>query len=163
MVFAELAGRIALRLERGGDGAGFRRQTRGRARLADRGHAGADGQFAGDEIRATRRAARFGVIVGEQHAVLGHLVEVGRRAGHHAAAVSADIPHTNVIAHDEQDVGFFIRGVCGNGGAHQRRRGREHGQTLDEQITFHRRIYFLFGCCLEPRDNKNTEALEDAK
>ena len=107
MVLAELAGGVALRFERGGDGAGFRRDADLGARLADRGHAGADGQFAGDEVRATRRATRLGVVVGEQHAFLGQLVEVRRPAGHHAAVVGADVPHADVIAHDEEDVGFL--------------------------------------------------------
>ena len=44
VVLAELAGGVALRLERGGDGAGFGGQAGLGARLADGGHAGADGQ-----------------------------------------------------------------------------------------------------------------------
>ncbi len=83
-----------------------RGQPVGRARLADRGHAGADRQLAGDEVRATRRAARLGVVVGEQHAFLGELVEVRRPPGHHAAVVSADVPDADVVAHDDDDVGL---------------------------------------------------------
>ena len=79
------------------------------ARLADRGHAGADGQFAGDEVRPARRATRLGVIVGEHHAFLGHLVEVRRPPGHHAAMVGADVPHADVVAHDEEDVRLLAR------------------------------------------------------
>ena len=107
VVLAELAGGVALRFERGGDGAGLGRHAGLGARLADRGHAGADGQFARDEVRATRRATRLGVVVGEQHAFLGQLVEVRRPPGHHAAMVGADVPHADVIAHDEEDVGFL--------------------------------------------------------
>ncbi len=113
VVLAELAGGVALRLERGGDGAGFRGQTGGRARLADGGHAGADGQLAGDEVGAPRRATRFRVVVGEEHAFLGELVEVRRLAGHHAAMVGADVPHADVIPHDEDDVGFLVGCVGG--------------------------------------------------
>ena len=124
MVLAELPGGVALRFERGGDRAGFRRDADLGTRLADRGHAGADGQFAHDEVRATRRAARLGVVVGEQHSLLGHLVEVRRSPGHHAAMVGADVPHADVIAHDEQDVWFFVLCLCrNNGGAQQRSRG----------------------------------------
>ena len=112
VVLAELAGGVALRFERGGNGAGLRRKAGLGARLADRGHAGADGQFAGDEVGATRRATRLGVVVGEQHAFLGQLVEGGRPAGHHAAMVGADVPHADVIAHDEEDVGFLALCVC---------------------------------------------------
>ena len=109
MVLAELAGGVALRFERGGNGAGFRRDADLGPRLADRGHAGADGQLAHDEVGATRRATRFRVVVGEEHAFLGHLIEGGRSAGHHAAMVGADVPHADVIAHDEEDVGFLVR------------------------------------------------------
>ena len=35
-------------------------------------------KFAHDEVRATCRAACLGVVVGEQHALLGHLVEIRR-------------------------------------------------------------------------------------
>ena len=108
MVLAELAGRIALRFQHGGDRDGFRRDADRRAGLADRGHAGADGQFTHDEVRATRRAARLGVIVGEQHAFLGQLVEVRRLAGHHVMAIGADVRYPDVIAHDDQNVGFLI-------------------------------------------------------
>ena len=48
--------------------------------LADGGQAGADRQLAGDEVRAARRAARLGVVVGEEHALGGEPVEVRRLA-----------------------------------------------------------------------------------
>ena len=87
-----------------GDRHRLRRNACWRAGLADRGHAGADRQFAGDEVGAARRATRLGVVVGEQHAFGGELVEVRRAAGHHAAVVSADVPHADVVAHDDDDV-----------------------------------------------------------
>ena len=117
VILAELAGGVALRFERGGNRAGFRRDAGLGARLADRGHARADGQLAHDEVRPARRAARLGVIVGEQHAFLGHLIEGGRSAGHHAAMVCANVPHADVIAHDEEDVGFLVRRVGGESAA----------------------------------------------
>ena len=110
VVLAELAGGVAHRLERGGDGHGLRRQAGGGAGLADGGHAGADRQLAGDEVRAARRAARLGVVVGEQHALGGDLVEVRRAARHHAAVVGADVPHADVVAHDDDDVRLLLRG-----------------------------------------------------
>ena len=108
VIFAELAGGIALRFERGGNGAGFRRYADFGTGLADRGHARANRKFAHDEVRATRRATRLGVIVGEQHSLLGQLVEVRRPPGHHAAMVGANVPHPDVIAHDEEDVGLLV-------------------------------------------------------
>ena len=108
MVLAELAGCVAHRLQYRRDGHRFGGQADRRAGLTDRGHAGADRQFAGDEVRATRRATRLGVVVGEQHAFLGELVEVRRPAGHHAAMIGADVPHADVVAHDDDNVGFLL-------------------------------------------------------
>ena len=68
MVLAELPGRVALRLQNCRDRHGLVRHADVGAGLADGGQAGADRQFAGDEIGATRGATRLGVVVGEQHA-----------------------------------------------------------------------------------------------
>src|SRR5678815_2828 len=76
MVLAELARRVALSFKRGGNGASFDRKTGGRTRLTNRGHARADRQLAGDEVRPAGRATRLGVIIGEEHSFLGDLVEV---------------------------------------------------------------------------------------
>ena len=65
--------------------------------------------MAGDEVGAARRAARLGVVVGEQHALGGDLVEVRRAARHHAAVVGADVPDADVVAHDDDDVGPLRR------------------------------------------------------
>jgi hypothetical protein len=64
-------------------------------------------QLAGDEVGATRRATRFGVVVGEHHAFGRQLVEVWRLAGHHSAVVSADVEPTDIVAHDDKDVGLL--------------------------------------------------------
>ena len=104
VVLAELAGGVAHSFERGRDGHGLRRQAGGGAGLADRRHAGADRQFAGDEVGAACRATRLGIVVGKQHAFGGDLVEVGRPPRHHAAVIGADIPDADVIAHDDDDV-----------------------------------------------------------
>ena len=114
VVLAELAGGVAHAFQRGGDGNCLRGQADGCTGLADRGHAGADRQFAGNEVGATRRAARLGVVVGEQHAFGGDLVEVRRPPGHHAAVVGADIPDADVVAHDDDDVGRWPA-AAGNG------------------------------------------------
>src|SRR6266480_7722793 len=76
VVLPELAGRIALRFERGSDGASLCRYTDFGTRLADRGHASANRKFAHDEVCATRRATCLGVIVGEQHSLLSYIVVV---------------------------------------------------------------------------------------
>ena len=116
VILAELASGITHRLQYRGDCHRFRRQADLGAGLADRGHAGADGQLAGDEIRATCRAASLRVIVGEQHAFLGDLVEVRRATRHHAAVIRADVPHADVVTHDDDDVGLRGR-ACARAGA----------------------------------------------
>src|SRR5437667_11176672 len=65
VVLPELAGRVALRFERGCDRASLSWYADLGTRLADRRHASANRKFAHDEVCATRRATRFGVVVGE--------------------------------------------------------------------------------------------------
>jgi hypothetical protein len=52
--------------------------------------------------------SRFGVVVGEQHALGGDSVEVRRPARHHAAMVGTDVPDADVVAHDDDDVGALL-------------------------------------------------------
>ena len=111
MILTELASGIALRFERRGDRASLCWYADLGTSLADRRHAGADRQFAHDEVRATRRATRLSVIIGEQHPFLGELVEVRRPPGHQSTMVSANVPHADVIAHDEHDV-WFLSCAC---------------------------------------------------
>jgi len=61
----------------------------------------------GDECSATGRAALLAVPVGKQRAFLGDAVNVGRAIAHHTQVVSADVRPTDVITHDEKNVGFF--------------------------------------------------------
>ena len=104
VVLAELAGGIAQRLEGRGDRRRLGRHADRRARLADGRHPGADRQLAGDEVGPSGRAARLGVVVGEQHPLGGEPVEVRRPARHHAPVVGADVEPADVVAHDDDDV-----------------------------------------------------------
>ena len=103
VVLAELAGGVAHRLQRRGDGGRLRRHADRRASLADRRQPGADRQLAGDEVGAAGRAAGFGVVVGEAHAFGRHAVEVGRAHRHHPLVVGADVGPADVVAHDHDD------------------------------------------------------------
>jgi hypothetical protein len=78
VVLAELAGGVAERLQRLGDGDVLRLQAERRARQADLGVAGAQTGLAGDERRAARRAALLGVVVGEHHAFARDAIDVRR-------------------------------------------------------------------------------------
>ena len=113
VVFAELAGRIAERLEQIGDGRVFRLQTFRRARQADLGEAGADGRLPGDKRGATGGAALLAIPVREDRAFLGDAVNVRRPVAHPAHVVGADVEFTDVVAPDDQDVGsLIVRCVC---------------------------------------------------
>ena len=112
MVLAELRGFIAERLQHGGQRHGLIRDAHVGSGLTHRRETRADRQLASDEVGATRRAACLGVVVGKQHTLRGELVEVRRLAGHHAAVVGADVEPADVIAHDDDDVGFLVRRLC---------------------------------------------------
>ena len=104
VVLAELAGGVAQGLERGGDRAGLSGMPTSAPAWPTVVRPVRSGNSPGDEVRPARRAARLGVVVGEQHALRGQLVEVRRLAGHHAAVVGADVEPADVVSHDEDDV-----------------------------------------------------------
>ena len=103
MVLAELAGRVALRLQHLGERRILLLDAARRTGNADRGHAGAHRHLAHDEGGAAGGAARLAVVVGEDDAFLADAVDVGRLA-HHAVRVGADVPHADVVAEDDEDV-----------------------------------------------------------
>ena len=105
MVLAELPGGIALCLQSGGERHGLCRDANVGPRLADGRQPRADRQLAGNEVRPARRAACFGVIVGEHHAFRSQLVEVRRLPRHDSAMVCADVEPADIVAHDDKDVG----------------------------------------------------------
>jgi hypothetical protein len=96
-------------------------------------------RIAGDEIGAARGAACFRVVVGEQHALGGDLVEIWRPPGHHAAMIGADIPDADVVAHDDDDVRPLPGGcwrwlrLCGTRQSDRRERGSRDQRTAAQQ------------------------------
>jgi hypothetical protein len=123
MVLAELSGCVALRLEQLGNGRVLVRQPLLCARQADLQQPGAQRGLAGDEGGAAGGAGLLAVVVGEDCALVGDAVDVGRAIAHHAAVVGADVPVADVVAHDDEDVGLLLWLL--------RRRGR--GQRAHEQ------------------------------
>ena len=89
MVLAELAGRVALVLEAGGDGHDVLLHPDRGAGDADFGEAGAIDALPGDEGRASRGAGLFAVGIGEHHAFLGDAVDVGRLVTHEPVRIAA--------------------------------------------------------------------------
>jgi hypothetical protein len=61
----------------------------------------------GDERGPSGGAAWVRVVVGKQHALFGDAVDV-RRVAHHAVGIGADIPHADIVAEDDEDVGLPV-------------------------------------------------------
>ena len=105
MVLAELAGGVAERLEQFGERRVLVGQSFLGARQADLEQAGAEAALPGDECGASGGAGLLGVEVGEDRALFGDAVDVGRAVAHHAAVVGADVPVADVVTEDDEDVG----------------------------------------------------------
>ena len=108
VVLAELTGDVALRLEQFGNGRIFGLQAEIGAGQADLGQTGADRVLTGDEGGAAGGAALLGVVVGEFDAFFGDAVDVGRAIAHRAAIVVADVVPADVIAPEDENVGFSV-------------------------------------------------------
>ena len=108
MVLAELAGGVAERLKQLSDGRVFLLQANGGAGHADLGQAGADRVLAAYEGRAAGGAALLRVPVGEGRPFFADAVDVGGPVAHHALAIAADVPHADVVAPEDQDIGFLL-------------------------------------------------------
>ena len=115
VIFAELAGHVALGLEQLGHRQVFLLQAFLGARQADLEQPRSERRLAGDERRAAGRAALLAIPVREQRSFFGDAVDVGRLVAHHAAVVGADVPVADVVAPDDEDVGFLLR--CQRGAA----------------------------------------------
>jgi hypothetical protein len=106
MILAELTGGIAKRLERLGNRDVLCTKAKVGSWQANLGKAGAQGRLPGDEARPARRAALLGVVVGEHHALAADAIDVRRPVTHHAKRIGADNGLADVVAHDNEDVGF---------------------------------------------------------
>jgi hypothetical protein len=104
MVLAELPGHIAERFQHGRERHRLRRNADVGARLAHGRQAGAQRDFAGDEIGPARGATRLGIVIGEPYAFGGDPVEVRRLARHDALVIGADIKPPDVVGHDEKNI-----------------------------------------------------------
>jgi hypothetical protein len=104
MIFAELARCVAHRFQHCCNGRRLRRYPDGGTSLSDGREAGSNREFAGDEVRASGGTTRFRIIVGEAHALVGHLVQMRRSTGHDALIVDTNVRLADVIAHDDDDV-----------------------------------------------------------
>ena len=104
VVLAELAGRIALVLEAGGDGHDVLLHPDRGAGDSDFGEAGAVDALPGDEGRAARGAGLFAVGIGEHHAFLGDAVDVGCLVTHEPVRIAAEVRDADVVAPNDEDI-----------------------------------------------------------
>ena len=112
MVFAELRGHVALGFEQLGKCHVLGLKPLFGAGQTDLEQASAKTDLAGNECCASRGAALLAVPVGEERAFLGNAVDVGSLVAHHPLVVSADIPKADVVAPDDEDVGFSLLSLC---------------------------------------------------
>jgi hypothetical protein len=107
VVLAELAGAIAERLERLGDGDVFGFQAQLRAGKTHLGETGAQTALSGDERCSTCGASLLCIPVGEQRVFVRDAVDVGRLVAHHALGIAAEVRLTDVVSPHDQNVGFL--------------------------------------------------------
>src|SRR5277367_6213004 len=115
MVLAKLTGGITHGFEGRCNSHRLCGKSDGSARLPDSSHAGANRKLTSYEIRPACSAACLSVVVSEAHAFCREFVEIRRPASHQTLVIRAEVPNADVVAHDDNDVGFlFLRdGGCG--------------------------------------------------
>ena len=125
MVFPELGGGIPERFQHLGDGGILGLHSRGGARQPDLAQASAEDTLAHDERRPSGGATLLGIVVSEEHALIGHPVNVRCLVSHHAFRVGAEVRLADVIAPEDDDVGLLVCGDRGKRAGNQRDRPHE--------------------------------------
>src|SRR5271163_4103569 len=115
MVLAELTGRISHRSEHVRDSDGLIGDANGCSSLSNCCKAGPHRYFTSDEVRPPGGAARFRIIVGEAHTLVGHPVQIRGSAGHYSLIVNTDVRPADIVAHDNDDVWLVATGRCWSG------------------------------------------------
>ena len=143
VVLAEFAGIVAQVEQELGEYRGARQQRTGSTRQLGHNHTRPQGVHTGKEGGAAGRAALFCVIGHKPRAFLGDAVDVGGLAHHQALVVGADIHDADVIAHNEQNVGFISCGLCHCGQSRGKRKPRKqsfqavfHVKLLPNRVVF---------------------------
>ena len=109
VVLAKLPRGIALFFQERGEGHILRPDTQVSARHPHLGQAGANRGLPGDKRGAPCGTTLLTVIVGELGTLIGDAVNVGRLVAHHAHVVSREIPKTDVITPNHQNIGSLHR------------------------------------------------------
>ena len=110
MPFAPNAGGVALRRQQLRNGDLPQRQSVRPATDRDFVGPGADGEAAGHEGRAGRRALRFDIEVEQAHAFAGERVDArGGRAPENAASIGAEFAIAEVVREHEDNIRLLVR------------------------------------------------------
>src|SRR5260370_18528053 len=130
MVLAELARAVAQIVEERGERWCAGAEVGWAARELRRDHAGAQGIHAREEGVAPGGAALLSVIGHEHRAFVRNPVDVWRFPDHQAAMIAARLHPADIIAHDEEDVGFLVLRLSWNDRAEKRSRDYKQQQTV---------------------------------
>src|SRR4029450_9540731 len=112
MVLAELAGRIAQRLQEFGDSGVLRLQADRCGRNADLGQAGAEAALPGDEGGTARGAGLLAVGVGKAHPLLRDAINIGGAVAHQSVAITAEVGDADIVPPDDENVRLPRSWVC---------------------------------------------------
>src|SRR6516225_11086699 len=134
VVLAEFAGVVTELTQEHGERRRAGQQVGRAAGQLRRDHASAQRMHAGKEGIAPGGTTLLGVVVHEDRTLLADAVDVGGFSHHQAAVVDARLHPADVVAHDEEDVGFLLllRACHRHGGerceeAEAERPGHTHG------------------------------------
>ena len=72
------------------------------------GHAGTDRNLAIDEGCASGSAGLLAVVVGKPHTLPDDAIDVGCCVAHHATVIVANVPGSDVVTPDDENVGFVL-------------------------------------------------------
>src|SRR5262249_2196535 len=135
VVLAELAARVAKRLQQFGDGRLILSDALRRTGYGDGQQPGAERRLSKDKGGATCGAGILGVDVGEKRALIRDAVDVWCLVTHHATAVGTDVPKTDVVAPDDDDVRpLRLRlSLCRGHKSEQRRYSDARCQNVESQ------------------------------
>src|SRR6476660_4745761 len=139
MVLAELPRDVPLSLQQFRDRHIPCLQTFLSARQSNLEQSSTETRLTGDEAGTSGGTALLTIPVREQRAFLCDAVNIRRLVTHHALVVSADVPIADIVAPDDEDVGFLLLRRSGRSNEHQRtgERGRDRNA-----LCFHSLVMF---------------------
>ena len=128
VVLAELVGGVTVGLEQLRKGRVLVTDARLGAGHTHLGQTDAERALACDKGRTAGCAALLAVVIREHGAFFGDAVDVRGLVPHQPMAVGADICDTDIVAHDDKDVGLVSRIGCADGQTKSEHQCRDHNR-----------------------------------